>query len=237
MRLFSKFYPSTFSGLPATNSEVRSQILNQPVIAMSFRFSSSSDSLCFCQQVYITNLSSINIQYFHFFFWQRQRRLQYCLCAVPAGDDHILIYTATNEEESHNLNYLNSKMGRLTLTPSFFCFFFTLLVLIFQVQLTSMTTTRVAAIAVAVAHSKLNLWPMPASVNHGRHKLLLDKHFQLTTRGSNYVDASGILKDAFFRMLNLINIPHIADANASLPHQSSLLRGINVLVLSPHHQV
>lgn len=70
---------------------------------------------------------------------------------------------------------------------------------------------------------------MPRDVTHGSssNTLFLSTDFQLQTQ---YADVSSILKDAFARLLTLINLPHAQ--NMSIPHASSLLLGLNVVVSS-----
>lgn len=75
----------------------------------------------------------------------------------------------------------------------------------------------------------LNLWPMPKSVSTGSETLYLSRDFQLTTEGSKYSDGSGILKNAFQRMIALVESSHSIDGR--LPG-SGVLAGVNVVVLS-----
>ncbi|PKA59282.1 Beta-hexosaminidase 3 [Apostasia shenzhenica] len=75
----------------------------------------------------------------------------------------------------------------------------------------------------------LNLWPMPASVSYGSGTLYLSNDFQLRTEGSRYSDGSGILKEAFQRMVDIIKIAHVVDG--SLPRYG-VLKGLRVLVFS-----
>ncbi|KDP32489.1 hypothetical protein JCGZ_13414 [Jatropha curcas] len=84
-----------------------------------------------------------------------------------------------------------------------------------------------------------NVWPMPKSVTSGHNKLYMSPDFQLITQGSSYSDASGILKDGFARMLNIVKIGHAPYANSSvhLPSQSLLLKGLRVLVFSSNDQL
>ncbi|XP_078182328.1 beta-hexosaminidase 3-like [Carex rostrata] len=76
----------------------------------------------------------------------------------------------------------------------------------------------------------LNLWPMPKSANHGSNTIYLSTNFQLSSHGSNYSDGSGILKEAFERMVNLLEADHTT--NSKFPN-FSVLAGVNVVVQSP----
>ncbi|KAB1208908.1 Beta-hexosaminidase 3 [Morella rubra] len=79
----------------------------------------------------------------------------------------------------------------------------------------------------------LNIWPMPKSVSHGSDRsLYLIKDFELKTEGTKYNDASGILKDGFSRLLNVVRVAHIVEGNFSGIDNSLLLQGIHVVVLS-----
>ncbi|XP_008788259.1 beta-hexosaminidase 3 isoform X1 [Phoenix dactylifera] len=80
----------------------------------------------------------------------------------------------------------------------------------------------------------INLWPMPKSVSHGSQTLYLGRDFQLTTDGSKYSDGSGILKDAFRRMINLVEASHTI---AGRVPGSGVLTGVNVVVLSSDDQL
>jgi hexosaminidase len=80
-----------------------------------------------------------------------------------------------------------------------------------------------------VSVNGLNIWPMPKSVNHGSNTIYLSANFQLKMDGSSYSDSSGILKEAFKRMVNLIEAYHVTNSNFS---KSSVLAGVNVAVHS-----
>ncbi|WRX12096.1 hypothetical protein QQP08_004583 [Theobroma cacao] len=60
-----------------------------------------------------------------------------------------------------------------------------------------------------VEKDEVNIWPMSAWVSHGRDHLYMSNDFVLSTEGSGYGDASGILKDAFHRMLAVIKLDHV----------------------------
>lgn len=84
----------------------------------------------------------------------------------------------------------------------------------------------------------LNIWPMPKSVSHGSDRsLYLIKDFELKTEGTKYNDASGILKDGFSRLLNVVRVAHIVEGNFSGIDNSLLLQGIHVVVLSADDEV
>lgn len=82
-----------------------------------------------------------------------------------------------------------------------------------------------------------NIWPMPKSVTNGHKKLYISQDFQLITQGTNYTDASGILKEAFSRMLDVVKIGHAIDANSSATHPSLLLKGLHILIVSTNDQL
>lgn len=85
---------------------------------------------------------------------------------------------------------------------------------------------------------RLNVWPMPEVVSHGAHRsLYLSKDFELKTEGSKYNDASGILKDGFSRLLDVIQVAHVIDANFSGIDTSVLLQGLHVVVLTADDEV
>ncbi|KAJ4798809.1 Beta-hexosaminidase [Rhynchospora pubera] len=81
----------------------------------------------------------------------------------------------------------------------------------------------------SVTTNGLKLWPMPKSVNYGSKTLYWSTNMQLRTDGSNYADSSGILKEAFERVVNLIKADHIIEAKFA---NSSVLAGVNVVVHS-----
>ncbi|KAJ3678127.1 hypothetical protein LUZ60_001930 [Juncus effusus] len=76
----------------------------------------------------------------------------------------------------------------------------------------------------------LDLWPMPKSVNYGSNTIYLNKNLNLKIGGGNYSDDSGILKEAFDRMVQLIEADHIIETN--LQNYVNILAGINILVHS-----
>lgn len=79
---------------------------------------------------------------------------------------------------------------------------------------------------------RLNLWPMPASVSYGAQNLYLGKDIGLKTVGSKYADASGILKDGFTRLLDVVKATHIIEFNFSRVDSSVVLQGIHVVIFS-----
>ena len=83
----------------------------------------------------------------------------------------------------------------------------------------------------------LNIWPMPNSVNYGHQIMYLSNNFVLKTDESKYNDASGILKDAFSRLLDVIEVDHVIDSNFSQIDPLSILHGINVIVWSQNDEV
>nr|GMC50188.1 beta-hexosaminidase 3 [Ipomoea batatas]GME18842.1 beta-hexosaminidase 3 [Ipomoea batatas] len=88
------------------------------------------------------------------------------------------------------------------------------------------------------ANERLNIWPMPKSVSHGHHSLYLSDGFELKTDGSTYLDGSGILKDAFSRMVEVIRGTHAVDGNVVAGfNQSHVLKGVHVVVLSANEEL
>ncbi|KAG6503367.1 beta-hexosaminidase 3-like [Zingiber officinale] len=75
----------------------------------------------------------------------------------------------------------------------------------------------------------VNLWPMPKSVSHGSRTLSLSKDFKLTTQGSKYPDDSSLLKEAFKRMVDVVQVNHIVDGRVP---NSMVLAGLNVAISS-----
>nr|XP_043631559.1 beta-hexosaminidase 3 [Erigeron canadensis] len=78
----------------------------------------------------------------------------------------------------------------------------------------------------------LNIWPMPESVEYGNQTFYLSKDFHLTTDGSKYKDASGILKDGFARLLDVVTANNVIEYNFGKVYDSFLLQGIHVVVHS-----
>ncbi|KAK2635112.1 hypothetical protein Ddye_029904 [Dipteronia dyeriana] len=78
----------------------------------------------------------------------------------------------------------------------------------------------------------VNIWPMPASVSHGHKSFFMSKDFQLTTEGSNYKDASCILKDGFSRFLDVVGLAHVIEGDFSKINASTILQGLNVVISS-----
>ncbi|XP_077225335.1 beta-hexosaminidase 3-like isoform X1 [Tasmannia lanceolata] len=73
----------------------------------------------------------------------------------------------------------------------------------------------------------VNLWPMPNSLSHGTQSLYLSKDFALW---STYKDGSGILKDGFSRLLDIVREAHVVDGNVT--DSLAVLEGLNVVVFS-----
>ncbi|XP_059628590.1 beta-hexosaminidase 3 [Cornus florida] len=84
----------------------------------------------------------------------------------------------------------------------------------------------------AVDTNRLNIWPMPKSVSHGHSTLYLSKDFELKTDGSKYTDSSGILKDGFSRLLDIVEAAHVIDSNLTDSDQPVVLQGLHVVVFS-----
>ncbi|OMO82896.1 hypothetical protein COLO4_22777 [Corchorus olitorius] len=84
-------------------------------------------------------------------------------------------------------------------------------------------------VAVKVSGRSLTIWPMPATVSYGQSHLYLSGDFKLSTE---YVDSSGILKDGFNRMVSLIKMDHVVDAN-----RSASLLALHVVISSSNEQL
>ncbi|KAK2980577.1 hypothetical protein RJ640_017439 [Escallonia rubra] len=84
--------------------------------------------------------------------------------------------------------------------------------------------------------NRLNIWPMPVSVQYGHQSLYLSKDFVLKTEGTKYADALGILKDGFSRLLDVVEAAHVIELNYSHFDPSLLLQGIHVVILSPNDE-
>ncbi|CAI9090775.1 OLC1v1025612C1 [Oldenlandia corymbosa var. corymbosa] len=90
---------------------------------------------------------------------------------------------------------------------------------------------------VGADNRRLNLWPMPESVSHGQGTLYLDSEkFELKTEGSKYGDASGILKDGFSRVLDIIKGEHIIQGTSRFG-SSVVIKGIHVVILSSNDEL
>lgn len=96
---------------------------------------------------------------------------------------------------------------------------------------------QILVISAAANIKNLKIWPMPLSVSYGHRTLQLSNDFVLKTEGSKYTDASGILKEGFSRLLDVVKVAHVVDANFSYVGPSSVLKGIHVVVLSPSDEV
>lgn len=83
----------------------------------------------------------------------------------------------------------------------------------------------------------LNIWPMPQSVSYGYGTLYLSNDFELKTEGSNFADASLILKEAFLRSIEVVRATHTIETNTSKIDPSLVLQGIHVVVYSPSDEV
>lgn len=83
-------------------------------------------------------------------------------------------------------------------------------------------------------HGGVGIWPLPRSASNGHQTLVISTDFKLNT---HYSDSSSILRDAFSRLLILIQAPHVVEANVSHFHHSLILQGIKVVVSSNDEQV
>ncbi|KAK1559277.1 hypothetical protein Q3G72_012727 [Acer saccharum] len=78
----------------------------------------------------------------------------------------------------------------------------------------------------------VNIWPMPVSVSYGHQSVFMSKDFKLKTEGSNYKDASCILKDGFSRFLDVVSLAHVIEGDFSKFNASTILQGLNVVISS-----
>lgn len=93
-------------------------------------------------------------------------------------------------------------------------------------------------IAVAAGDKKgLTIWPMPVSVRHGQGTLYLRNNLQLRIDGRMYSDASGILKDGFFRLLEILKGDHVFQTAISSFNSSLIIKGIHVVIVSPSDEL
>ncbi|KAL2549361.1 Beta-hexosaminidase 3 [Forsythia ovata] len=96
---------------------------------------------------------------------------------------------------------------------------------------------HVLVISAAADVKHLNIWPMPKQVNHGHGNLYLSNDFELKTDGSKYPDFSGILKDGFLRVIDVVKATHVIEANFSHFNPSLLLKGIHIVISSPSDEL
>ncbi|KAJ0080856.1 hypothetical protein Patl1_11906 [Pistacia atlantica] len=83
----------------------------------------------------------------------------------------------------------------------------------------------------------VKVWPLPYSVSHGQKKMYMSGDFKLLSHGSKFSDASGILKDGFARFVDLLKLAHAVDGNVSKYDNSSILVGLNVVILTQHDEL
>ncbi|KAL5731957.1 beta-N-acetylhexosaminidase [Ranunculus cassubicifolius] len=83
----------------------------------------------------------------------------------------------------------------------------------------------------------VNIWPMPKSLSYGGDTLYLSKDFGLVTKGSNYTDSSSTLKEAFSRLLDIIEVAHAIDDHSRYYKSLSLLKGLQVIISSPSDEL
>ncbi|KAK4356231.1 hypothetical protein RND71_025202 [Anisodus tanguticus] len=100
-----------------------------------------------------------------------------------------------------------------------------------------LVVVHILVVSAAADIKNLKIWPMPLSVSYGHRILQLSNEFVLKTESSKYPDASGILKEGFSRLLDVIKVAHVVDANASYVGPSPVLKGIQVVILSPSDEL
>ncbi|XP_044508140.1 beta-hexosaminidase 3-like [Mangifera indica] len=83
----------------------------------------------------------------------------------------------------------------------------------------------------------VKVWPLPYSVSHGHKNMYMSGDFKFSSHGSKYSDASGIFKDGFSRFIELLNVSHVVDGNVSKYDNSSILVGLNVVILTDHDEL
>jgi hexosaminidase len=107
-----------------------------------------------------------------------------------------------------------------------------------RLRLRLLLLLAVAATATArgAGAGRVDLWPMPASVARGAQTLLVSKDLKLSTAGSSYADGKGILKEAFQRMLAVVELDHAINGTYS-SHGAPVLAGVRVAVRSPNDEV
>uniref|UniRef100_A0A0E0L2K0 Beta-hexosaminidase n=1 Tax=Oryza punctata TaxID=4537 RepID=A0A0E0L2K0_ORYPU len=82
--------------------------------------------------------------------------------------------------------------------------------------------------------SVVEVWPMPATASKGGQTLHVSRELKMTAEGSKYADGKAILKDAFQRMVTLIELDHVINGSTQgLP----VLAGVNVVVHLPADEV
>lgn len=92
------------------------------------------------------------------------------------------------------------------------------------------------AAAATGAGGRVDLWPMPASVTRGAQTLLVSRDLKLSTAGSSYADGKGILKEAFQRMVAVVELDHAINGTYS-SQGAPVLAGVRVAVRSPNDEV
>jgi hypothetical protein len=92
-----------------------------------------------------------------------------------------------------------------------------------------------AAVGPCAGGGRVDLWPMPASVARGAQTLLVSKDLKLSTAGSSYSDGKGVLREAFQRMVAVVQLDHVI--NGSYPGGLPVLAGVRVVVRSPNDEV
>lgn len=88
---------------------------------------------------------------------------------------------------------------------------------------------------VVVVDGDVHLWPMPASVSRGSRTLYLSSDLALKTDGSKFSDGSGILKDGFERMVELVRESRSVEGQVN--GSDNLLAGLHVVVSSSNDSV
>ena len=88
------------------------------------------------------------------------------------------------------------------------------------------------AAAATGAGGRVDLWPMPASVTRGAQTLLVSRDLKLSTAGSSYADGKGILKEAFQRMVAVVELDHAINGTYPRRRPFSQRRGAHQLTES-----
>ena len=105
-----------------------------------------------------------------------------------------------------------------------------------RLRLLLLLAVAAAATGPCAGAGRVDLWPMPASVTRGAQTLLVSRDLKLSTAGSSYADGKGILKEAFQRMVAVVELDHAINGTYS-SQGAPVLAGVRVAVRSPNDEV
>lgn len=139
----------------------------------------------------------------------------------------------------HSYNHISNHYNPFRISlPLFFCPMALYSSAILLLQLFFYFLVTAAASGSKEIAGGVRIWPLPVSVTHGAHRrLYVAKDFRLNTQGSNFSDASGILEEGFSRLLDVVRVAHVVDANLTRLGSSALLLGIHIVVSSSSDEV